>query len=388
MKARAVAGLVLIAAVVGCSDNVAGPSDIAIVAPRATLVVGGGKLVGAKRTLFEPLRMTAPNSSGFFSLDGNAASATAGPANINYNGGTVIRAQKLVAIYFGAAPIYANGPRPGSSGEGERDRSLVGYFLNHLDGSSYWNINSTYYQIVGGKKQFIRNSMDYQAFWAPSGGPVSGATVTDEDMYNLIEQGFATKAIKYDPNTLYMVFTGPGVNLGGGFSKDNLGYCAYHSAYWNDAPANSPIVQYAAMPYDADFTPAHPADGGYICVPQDGAANGDVGADGAVSAMTHEIEENATDPVSLKDFPYFTGWYTFYYFGGDSYYFEENGDKCAYTYGPTVANNGAGFWNMRIGQKPFLVQQNWSNVAPQKCLTGLGGENESGGHTGGGSVRQ
>jgi hypothetical protein len=79
--------------------------------------------------------------------------------------------------------------------------------------------------------------------------------------------------------------------------------------------------------------------------------------------MAHETEETATDPVSLTHSPYFAGWY-------DTSR-EENADKCAYRYGPTLDYNGLDYWNMRIGGKQFLVQQNWTNVSPQRCLTGL-----------------
>jgi hypothetical protein len=222
--------------------------------------------------------------------------------------------------------------------------------------------------------------MGYDSFWAPNfNAPHPQEAVSVNDMVNLIETGLANGALNYDPNTLYMIFTGPSVNLGGGFSNRNLQYCAFHSGYWyNDG---SRLVQFAAMPYDADFNPDHPyrykgADGkqhAAICTYLTKGPNGDLGADATVSAMAHEIEENTTDPVTLfRVTPtpsnpngiqgFFAGWY--------DTNFEENGDKCAYVYGPTLRENSRDLWNMNIGQKQFLVQQNWSNVAPQRCLTG------------------
>ncbi|MDQ6737209.1 MAG: hypothetical protein M3Z30_05880 [Gemmatimonadota bacterium] len=354
------AGLVGIAA---CSDTVAPPtSPIAPSASVGTPAAQTSRLLG--KTVFKPLALSAAtHSEGLFTSVANADANNAAPAqpDILYNGGPVIQKPHLVAIYFSQTKIFSRGPRPGTIGDGSDDNSLVGYYLNNLGDSPYWNINTTYYDMKGRDRDYVKNFADYTSYWAAnSGAPHSGDVVTADDMVSLLETGFQTRAIKYDPNTLYMIFTGPGVNLGGGFSATDLDYCAFHAGYQRD---NGKIVQVAALPYQADFTPAHPA-GNFLCVPQDGAPNGDPGADGAVSGMTHEFEETATDPATSNGF---TSWYDI---NG-----EENADKCAYTYGK-VSNNGSGYWNIRIGNKPFLVQRNWANLKHQRCLKTYDGSSD------------
>jgi hypothetical protein len=291
--------------------------------------------------------------------------------NINYWNGALITEPKVVAVYYGSAPIYPNGPAVGTKGAGSTDASLVGYFLNRIGGSPYWNINTTYYQNEGTNAGFVKNSLAYTGYWAPATTkpPKAGDVVSQNTMANLIEAGFATGAFTYDPSTLYMVFTGSGVNLGGHFSADDLQYCAWHSAYRR---GNGQIVQFSAMPYDADFNIAHPSTQHFICTYLTKGVNSDLGAEATVSAMTHEIEETATDPVSQ--------WGKKFFYGYTDQFGEENGDKCAYTYGSTLVkpnpadpNAPADYWNLALGGKKFLIQQNWVNgiAHEQRCAIAL-----------------
>jgi hypothetical protein len=286
--------------------------------------------------------------------------------HILYLGGALITQPKVAAIYVGGGPVYQGGPAVGTRGPGSADASLVGHFLRNIGGTSYWNINSTYHQDQGTNTGFVQNSLQYTGFWAPQfrTPPQPGSVVGPNAMANIIEAGFATGAITYDPSTLYMVFTGPGVNLGGGFSSAGLSYCAWHSAYRR---ANGEIVQFSAMPYDADYNPAHPSANGYICTYLTKGTNGDLGAEATVSAMTHEIEETATDPVSK--------WSNKFFYGYVDQYGEENADKCAYTYGRTLVRPSAtnDYYNLTIAGKPFLVQRNWVNgIAHEEgCAIGI-----------------
>lgn len=340
MRLRSLVALVVIVGIAACTESPNDPTHPKSV-PVAHQSVVTAPLTLASPTIFPPHSIRA------------AAGGSSSQPDIQYWGGSLILSQRLVAIYYSPTTIYTGGPTPGEVGPAANDHSLVGYFLSHLGGSSYWNINTLYYQTVGGQKQYVQNTMSYDSYWAANGPPAPrpGQVVKSGEMVKLVEDGFASGALQYDPNTLYMIFTGPGVNLGGGFDSDHLQYCAWHSAYIR---RNGQIVQISAMPYENDFNPAHPSNDGFVCVLYEGP-NGDPGADAVVSAVAHETEETATDPYING----FLGWYD--KFG------EENADKCAYTYG-TLFKEGSGVWNVTMGAKNFLVQQNWAPLQQQRCL--------------------
>src|SRR5437660_10041906 len=75
---------------------------------------------------------------------GAVLGSPAADPGIYYHGGPVILAQKVAVIYWASGTIYPGGPAPGSNGAGSADGSLIGFFLNHLGGSPYYNINTTY----------------------------------------------------------------------------------------------------------------------------------------------------------------------------------------------------------------------------------------------------
>src|SRR5438445_158487 len=172
-----------------------------------------------------------------------------GYTGILYHGGPIIYNQNVAAIYWSGAPIYNGGPTPGSTGSGSADGSLVGLFMSNLGGSSYFNINTTYFD---GSNTPINNVVNYTQYWASNTNlpPTDYSPLSDDAIIAQIELGFSSGALTYDPSTLYIVFTGIGVNPGGGFGTV---YCAYHGYY---IAADGRNVKYSAMPYAVD--PAYP----------------------------------------------------------------------------------------------------------------------------------
>lgn len=255
-----------------------------------------------------------------------------GGTGIVYHGGPILYQTKVAAIYWGTSTIYTGGPTPGTTGSGSQDGSLVGFFLRNLGGSPYFNINTTYYD---GTSTHVQNVIAYTQFWADNTAP--GATVSDAQIQAEVAKGLSSGALTYDASTLYHVFTGPGVNLGGGFGTQ---YCAYHGHFtWNGLD-----VKYSAMPHDYDFPTA--------CAALNGSPNDDFAADAEVNTLAHETEETTTD----EDL---NAWYD-----RRGY---ENADKCAWTFGTeyTVANGSKA--NMKLGTRDYLIQQNWVNASGGYC---------------------
>ncbi len=136
-----------------------------------------------------------------------------GSPTISYHGGPIITAQKVATIYWSSRAIYTGGPAPGTSGPGSTDGSLIGLFLNHLGGSPYYAINTTYYN---GGGTHVQNSVAYTQYWASNTNvPAESSSVSHATVQAQIIAGFTNGALTFDPNTLYLVFSDATVNLGG-----------------------------------------------------------------------------------------------------------------------------------------------------------------------------
>ena len=265
-----------------------------------------------------------------------------GGTGISYHGGPVLQSgTNVAAIYWASSPIFVKGPAAGTHGAGASDASLVGYFLSNLGGSPYFNINHSY---TNGAGAAIVNSVTYTQYWANGNAPTDGASVSDAQMVAMLQSGFDSGALTYDPSTVYAIFSADRVNLGGGFGTQ---YCAYHTHGTVTVGAVSKTVLYAAMSYNYAYPSA--------CTSGLAAANGsaDPGADYEVNTLAHEVEETTTDMMG-------NAWY-------DSRGYE-NADKCAWTWGATYTTVAGGKANMTIGVKNFLVQRNWVNAGSGGCV--------------------
>jgi hypothetical protein len=121
--------------------------------------------------------------------------------------------------------------------------------------------------------------------------------------------------------------------------QPSAAYCAYHSF----APGSSGSgTVYANMPF-----PIYKSQTGFGCTAYPNASpNGNLDADVEISPTSHEIMEAATDPDTT------TGWFD------DKGY--ENGDECAYVYGPTHGTS-AHLYNQVINGHHYLTQEEFSN---------------------------
>ncbi|HKI94800.1 MAG TPA: hypothetical protein VJ992_05860 [Gemmatimonadales bacterium] len=329
--ALAVAGLV----VAGCTDNSAVPTQATAPGTPNFMDVQTG----------QSHIHIMPTKANAYGLDNQAKGSHGKPGGggggktntgIYYHGGPIIPSEHVVAIYWASSTIYGGGPTPNTTGSAAQDGSLVGYFLSNLGGSPYYNINTTYYD---GSNVHVANDLSYAGFWATSANaPTSGQTVSDGAIQTQIASGFASGALTYDASTVYAVFGGPGVNLGGGFGSS---YCAYHGNFsWNGHD-----VKYAVMPHNYDYPSG--------CSALSGSPNNDYAADAEVNTLAHELEEANTDPD-------LNAWYD-----RRGY---ENADKCAWKFGSTYTTSNGAVANIQVGSKDFLVQQNWVNAGSGGCL--------------------
>jgi hypothetical protein len=166
-----------------------------------------------------------------------------------------------------------------------------------------------------------------------------GHRLTDAGVKAVVRRAVTTGDLPVDPDGIYLVLTSADVRESSGFGSR---YCGWHS-HATIAKADLKFVFVGDPSTQAPRT----------CVaPLPSLPVGDLAADAMASTVVHEIDETLTDPD-------LDGWY--------DRWFNENGDKCAWTYGP-LHRTPAGAWtNVRLGGHDLLVQQNWTVAPVQGC---------------------
>lgn len=214
-------------------------------------------------------------------------------------------------------------------------KTLIPAFVNGLSGSAYQNINTTYLDSTG---QHVANSLSVAGQVSVSSSGTYATSLSDAAIKTLVANNCAALG-NCAANAIYAVLTSQDVTASSGFCTS---YCGWHT----HGAINGKDVKYAFV--------GNPARCIASCGAQSASSpNGNPGADAMVSILTHEISETLSDPD-------LNAWYDT---AGN-----ENADKCAWKFGTTSTAANGSKYNVVLGGKQWLVQQNWSNVSPSgKC---------------------
>ena len=243
-----------------------------------------------------------------------------GGNGISYHGGPLMTGTPNVYVIW-----YGNW-------SGNSAVNLMTTLLSNIGGSPYYNINTTYYD---GSNTHLSNAIHYAG--SSSDNYSQGTALSDAAIATIVQSKISAGAFPKDTNGLYMVMTSADVNETSGFCTQ---YCGWH----DHGTILGSDIKYAFI--------GNPDRCLSSCAAQSTSPNGNAGADGMASIVSHELEEATSDPD-------LNAWYDT---RGN-----ENADKCAWTFGTeSTASNGSKY-NMVIAGVQYLIQQNWVNASGGFC---------------------
>jgi len=256
----------------------------------------------------------------------------AGP--IFYGGGPIMSgATNVYVVFYGDWPAASI--------------NIINGYLQHLGGTLFYNVTSTYSDTTGAHVQNIVN-------YNPVTNSIhdnysSGKTLVDADVQTIVANAIAGGLLPNDEaNGVYFVLTAVDVAESLDLNGQNFAFCTSMCGY--HAPSKTivtdEIIKYSFVGNPAQCPHACDANIHAFLFNDTNTPNGDVGGDGAVNVIFHELSETVSDPhVTLPD----GAW-------GDLVT-GESGDQCAWMFGTThLAPNGSHF-NETINKTHYLIQQ-------------------------------
>jgi hypothetical protein len=256
---------------------------------------------------------------------GQQGNAPASNLTITYNGGPVMGTGATVyVIYYGNWSTKATG--------------IVNRFIQSLNGSPQFNVNTTYFDKNGA---VVQNTVLYDPKIDSYVDSYSlGKSVRDSNIMTIVKNAINGGHLPNDTNGVYFVLTATDVTDPDGFCSF---FCGYHS------PSNTIItgetIKYSMIGNAATQCPTG-CIGNVAIYGDQKSPNGDLGADGVVSVLYHELSETVTDPNVNLGFNQ-TAW------NGN---FGENGDACAWMFGTTKKTPQGAHYNQVMGGHPYLIQ--------------------------------
>jgi hypothetical protein len=254
---------------------------------------------------------------------------------ILYNGGPVmIGATNVYVIWYGC---WDETCRAGNTAT----KAILSDFIVNVGSSPYMQINTMYPNSAGqapsGSVLFGGQSFDQYSH---------GLELTAVDIQGIVSDQIDGNHLPPDPAGIYLVIASADV------SSNATGFCVpgefpHHGTGF----ANGNQFKYA-FAGNATRCPSVAApqfldsNGTQLPTP-----NGNLAGDAMVSTVAHLINVVVTNPFE-------NGWFDRYGL--------QTADKCFGEFGPTYLVNG-GRANIRLGQRDYLIQQNWVNDRKGHC---------------------
>lgn len=255
-------------------------------------------------------------------------------SNIIYHNGPVMTGTSHVyLIWYGCWTCGFPGSNPDT-------QAILTELVTSLGSTPYFNINTLYPNVNG-------HPPNGQLIY---GGAVQDSSYSHDNELNalaiqqIVAKHLAATNLPLDAAGIYIVIGSSDI------SSNATGFCAPNT------PPHHGYAEFGATQFKYAFIgnaarcPTRAAPQFFVGPGPVKTPNGNLAADAMASSLAHALDAIVTNPLG-------TGWFDRCGL--------ENAEKCLGTFGQTYITPNGARANMRLGQRDYLIQQNWVNVRPR-----------------------